>query len=322
MKIMQIGTGRWGADHLRVWTNLGVDLYVAEVSEPARKKCVETGIPEDRITADYHRFLDRVSAVDVVTPASTHYRLGMEFLEKGKDVFMEKPIAETAVEACELAAYASGSKAVFQPGHIFRFDPAADFVKKYIAAGHLGRIQSLSGSFYGFKRPRMDGGVAISDAIHFIDFFNYLMGGIPQKILARCNDILKRGMDDMSWIWMSYGDTSALVEANYFSPEKKRLITIIGEQETIVCDFAASQDKVTIYRNRHILDSNTWRTVSGEIIHQEILPAEPLFLEMRDFIRCVETRATPRVTAQDGADAVRVVEAALESHRHGREIIL
>jgi predicted dehydrogenase len=322
MKIMQIGTGRWGSNHLRVWNNLKVDLYVAEVSEAARKKCIEEGIPEDHITDDYRVFLDKVAAVDVVTPASTHFRLGQEILEKGKDIFMEKPIAETAAEAQELADLASRKALILQPGHIFRYDPAADFIREYIDGGHMGSIQSMWGSFCGFKRPRSDGGVTVSDAIHFIDFFNSLMGGLPQKVLARCNDILGRGMDDMSWIWMNYGNTSAMVEANYFSPEKKRLITIIGEKATVVCDFASSQDKIRIHRNRHILDNNTWKTVGGEIINREILPAEPLLLELKDFMRCVETRSVPKATAMDGADAVKIVEAAMESHRQGREIAL
>lgn len=322
MKIMQIGTGRWGSNHLRVWNNLRVDLYVAEVSEAARKKCIEAGVPEDHITEDYHTFLDIVNAVDIVTPASTHHRIGMEILGKGKDVFMEKPIAETAAEAQELSDMASRNALLLQPGHIFRYDPAADFIRGYISEGHMGGIQSLWGSFCGFKRPRMDGGVVISDAIHFIDFFNCLMGRLPQKVSARCNDILGRGMDDMSWIWMNYGETNALVEANYFSPEKKRLITVIGEKATLVCDFASSQDKIKIYRNRHVLDNNTWKTVSGEIIHQEILPAEPLLLELKDFIKCSETRSIPKAVAQDGADAVKTVEAAMESHRQGREIAL
>ena len=322
MKIMQIGVGRWGSNHIRAWTNLQVDLYIADISESAKEKCIEQGISEDHITDDYRRFLDIVSAVDVVTPASTHYRLGLELLENGKDVFMEKPIAETAAEAQELATLASRKKAIFQAGHIFHFDPAADFIRDYIDAGNLGHIQSLSGLFYGFKRPRTDGGVTISDAIHFIDFFNCLMGRLPQKVLAKCNDILRRGMDDMSWIWMDYGDTFAVVEANYFSPEKKRLMTINGEKATLVCDFAASQDKIRIYRNRHILNDNTWNIISGEIIQQEILPAEPLLLELRDFIRCVDTRSIPKVTAQDGADAIKIVEAAIESNRQGREIAL
>jgi len=60
--------------------------------------------------------LDIVSAVDVVTPASTHFPLCNELLEKGKAVFIEKPIAETSVEAGELAALASQRNAVLQVG--------------------------------------------------------------------------------------------------------------------------------------------------------------------------------------------------------------
>jgi UDP-N-acetylglucosamine 3-dehydrogenase len=322
MKIMQIGTGRWGSNHLRVLTSLQVDLYIAEISGQERKKCLEQGIPEDHITDNYRVFLDRVSAVDVVTPASTHFSICKDVLENGKDVFLEKPITETAAEGEELEALASRIGAVFQVGHIFRFDPATEFIKEYLESGKLGRIQSLSGIFSGFKRPRPDGGVTISDGIHFIDFFNYIMGGLPQKVLARCNDILNRGMDDMSWVWMDYNGTSAIVEANYFSPEKLRLITIAGENATLVCDFASSQDKIKIYRNRHIQDNNTWKTVSGEIIHKEILPAEPLLLELKDFIKCLENRSTPRATARAGVDSVKVVEAAMQSNREDRAIYL
>ena len=120
MKIMQIGTGRWGTNHLRVLSNLQVDLYVAEISAPERKKCLEQGIPQDHITDNYRDFLELVSAVDVVTPASTHFSLCREMLESGKAVFIEKPIAETAAEAGELATLASEKGVVLQVGHIFR----------------------------------------------------------------------------------------------------------------------------------------------------------------------------------------------------------
>jgi len=322
MKIMQIGVGRWGANHLRVLSNLHVDLYVAEVSESGRKQCLEQGIPGDHVTHAYADFLDLVSAVDVVTPASSHFALGKELLASGKDVFMEKPMAATAAEAGQLAALASAHAAVLQVGHIFRYDPATEFIKEYVASGQMGSIQALSANFSGFKRPRMDGGVTISDGIHFIDFFNYLMGTIPRKVLARCEDLLQRGMDDMSWIWLDYGGVPALVEANYFSPDKKRLVTITGETATLVCDFASAQDKVRIYRNRHILDHDTWKTVSGEIIHKEISLAEPLFLELQEFLNCVVNRSTPRADAQAGVDSMKVVEAAMRSHAEGREIRL
>lgn len=319
---MQIGTGRWGTNHLRVLSNLQTDLYVAEISESGRKKCLEQGIPQDHITDNYIDFLEFVAAVDVVTPASTHFSLCRELLEKDKAVFIEKPIAETAAEAGELAALAARRGLVLQVGHIFRFDPATEFIKEYMASGQMGAIQSMSGIFSGFKRPRMDGGVTISDAIHFIDFFNYLMEKIPRQVLSRCEDLLGRGMDDMSWIWMDYEGIPAVVEANYFSPDKKRLISITGEKATLVCDFASSQDKIRIFRNQHILDNDTWKTVSGEIIHKEISMAEPLFLELNEFLTCVSSGTKPRADAQAGVDSMKVVEAAMRSHAEGQTVVL
>ena len=322
MKIMQIGVGRWGANHLRVLSNLPVDLYVAEISASGRQYCLDQGIAHDHISEDYREFTDIVTAVDVVTPASTHFSICAELLEKGKAVFVEKPLAPTGVQAEKLSALALQRNILLQVGHIFRYDPAADFIKDYIRSGHMGAVQSLSGVFSGFKRPRTDGGVAISDGLHFIDLFNYLMEGLPRKVTARCEDLLRRGMDDMTWIWLDYSGIPAVVEANYFSPDKKRLFTVTGEQATLVCDFSSSQDKVRIYRNRHVLDNDTWKSVSGEIINKEILPAEPLFLELQDFVGCVKSGSRPKAGGRAGVDAVRIVEAALQSSTEGREILI
>lgn len=316
-RIMQIGAGRWGTNHLRVLSNLPVDLYVAETSETERAKCLQEGIREDRVTDDYRSFLNIVSAVVVVTPAPTHFALCQEVLEMGKDVFVEKPVAETTAQAEELAALAHQTKAVFQVGHIFRYDPATEFVKGYLDSGQLGVVRALTGNFSGFKRPRADGGVTISDAIHFIDYFHYLMGEVPKRVLARCHDLLARGMDDMAWVWMDYGDTLAMVEADCFSPEKKRLITIIGDRATLVCNFLSSQDKIVIYGNQHILDNGSWKSVGGEIIRKEVPLTEPLSLELDDFLHCIQTRLTPKADAQAGIDSLKVVEAALRSHREG-----
>jgi len=322
MKVLQIGAGRWGLNHLRVWKNLGVDLYVADLSPSVKDICFSYGIPDDHFSFDYHDFIDSVSTVDIVTPAQTHYELVKEMIYRGKDIFVEKPFAEDSVKAQKLADLSSKSSIVLQVGHIFRYDPATDFIKDYISSGNLGNIQYMSGMFYGFKRPRFDGGVTISDAIHFIDLFNYILDAVPKRVIARCDDILKRGMDDLSWIWLNYNDVPAVIEANYFSPFKRRMVIINGEKETVVCDFTSSQDKIKIYKNRHILSENTWVAVSGETVHQEILPAEPLLIELKDFLRCVETRSKPRATAQDGVNAIKIVEAAIESYKKGMEITL
>jgi len=322
MRILQVGTGRWGTNHMRVLRNLGVDLYIAELSESERQRCFDEGIPQDHITADLNEFIEKVDAVDIVTPAQTHLPIALTAIAHNKDIFTEKPLAENTTKATEFVTAVNQSQVLCQVGHIFRYDPATIYMKEAITAGELGAIRSITGCFSGFKRPRNDGGVTISDAIHFVDLYNYLMDGPPQQVMAQCHDLLGRGLDDMSWVWLNYGKAKALIEANYFSPEKKRLVTVIGEKATLVCNFAAAQDKITIYNNHHVKEEGTWKGISGEILQKEILPSEPLLLELRDFINCVQNRTQPRATAQAGADAVKVVDAALKSYQEQKTVTL
>ena len=105
-KILLLGLGRWGANHLRNLNSMPVELYVAEVGakqlEPARK----LGLPDARLTTNYKDFAGKVDGVVVVTPAQTHFSLCKEFLEAGKDVFVEKPLtlATRIQNLAELAA--------------------------------------------------------------------------------------------------------------------------------------------------------------------------------------------------------------------------
>ena len=134
-KILLLGLGRWGANHLRNLHNLPVELYVAEVGdkqlEPARK----IGLPAERLTTNYRDFLDTVDAAVVVTPAQTHFRLCKEFLEAGKDVFVEKPLTLSNEESKQLAELADKHKRVLQVGHILRFDPATLWLRDAIEKG-------------------------------------------------------------------------------------------------------------------------------------------------------------------------------------------
>ncbi|HDS16890.1 MAG TPA: Gfo/Idh/MocA family oxidoreductase [Proteobacteria bacterium] len=322
MKILQIGSGRWGSNHLRILRGLGVEVFVAELAADERRRCLSEGLPADHVSENFEDFLDRVDAVDIVTPAQTHLPIAISAMARHKDIFCEKPLAENSAKADEFAAAVKQAGVLCQVGHVFRYDPASAYMKNAIEAGELGAIRSLSGSFSGFKRPRDDGGVTISDAIHFVDLFNYLLAATPDRVMAQCHDLLGRGLDDQAWLWLAYGETRAVIEANYFSPHKSRLVTVIGEKATLVCNFAAAQDKITIFNNRHVREQGTWQGIAGEIMEKEIPPSEPLLLELQDFIACVRGRRQPRAGAEAGAAAVRVIDAALEASRRQQTVTL
>src|ERR1017187_9792869 len=183
-KILLLGLGRWGANHLRNLNNLPIELYVAEVGdkqlEPARK----LGIPAERLTTHYKNFIGKVDGVVIVTPAQSHFPLCREFLEAGKDVFVEKPLTLAPDESKQLAHLADNAGRILQVGHIFRFDPASLWIRDSLQEGKFGRVNILRGHFGGFKRPRNDSGVMFADGIHFVDLFNYFLNATPASVLA------------------------------------------------------------------------------------------------------------------------------------------
>jgi predicted dehydrogenase len=325
-KILLLGLGRWGANHLRNLKNLPVELFVAEVGdkqlEPARK----LGLPADHLTTNYKDFISRIDGVVVVTPAQSHFPLCKEFLEAGKDVFVEKPLTLGNAESKQLVELAKKTGRILQVGHILRFDPATQWLRDAIQNGEFGRVDMLRGHFGGFKRPRNDSGVMFADGIHFVDLFNYLLGALPKSVLAVHHDFMGRGMDDVSLVSLEYetklGRTWATVENDYFIPGKFREVIVCGEKQSAVCDYNVAQYKIKTYENKHVREGNDFKGVEGAVKQIECPPEEPLLAELRAFLDSMKTRQAPIADAQSGYDAVRVLNAALESVKTGKAVEL
>ena len=325
-KVLLLGLGRWGLNHLRNLHSLPVDLYVAEVDSPKLDAARKLGLSESRLTTDYAKFVKEVDAVVVVTPAPTHFPLCRELLAAGKDVFVEKPITLSSGEARQLAQSADQKGRMLQVGHILRFDPASQWLRDKIEAGAFGRVQMLRSNFSGFKRPRNDSGIMFADTVHFIDLFNYFLDQLPVRVFAANQDFLGRGMEDASLVSLEYetghGITWATVETNYFLPGKFREVTVIGSELSAVCDYNVAQYKIKTFANKHVQDGKNFKAIEGALHQVESPPEEPLQAELRAFIESVQTRKAPRADGWAGYQSVRVLEAAHESARSRRTIEL
>jgi UDP-2-acetamido-3-amino-2,3-dideoxy-glucuronate N-acetyltransferase len=326
-KVLLLGLGRWGANHLRNLNNLPVELYVAEVGEKQLEPARKLGLPAERLTTNYKNFIGQVDGVVVVTPAQTHFPLCKEFLEAGKDVFVEKPLTLGNDESKQLAELADKHKRILQVGHILRFDPATLWLRDAVQSGEFGKVNMLRGHFGGFKRPRNDSGVMFADGIHFVDLFNFILGAQPRTVQAINHDFMGRGMDDVSFVSLEYetalGKTWATVETEYFIPGKFREVIVCGDNLSAVCDYNISQYKIKTYTNTHTpAGGKDFKATEGAVTQIECAPEEPLLAELRAFIDSIKTRATPRADAWSGYHAVRVLNAALESVKTGRAVEL
>ena len=320
MKILLIGLGRWGEKHLRVWGELGAELWVADLSEERRAFAMRAGVAPARAVADFRHALPHVDAVDVVTPADSHLALAGECLRAGKDCFVEKPLAPSVAEGRALADIERQAGRMLQVGHIFRFHPVTEALRQRLAAGGLGAVRYCTGRFSGFKRPRTDVGVTMTDAIHYFDLFAYLLGQSPTAVTATLRYYLGRGMDDCSFSSLEYGGVSAFVEAGYFAPGTTRDCVIVGERLTLAADFGSSE--VRVHANCHVESAVGWQAPEGGVETIKASGPEPLRRELELFLDAVARRREPAVGVEAGLLALRVVEAAQRSSRLGRRVTL
>jgi predicted dehydrogenase len=321
-----IGIGRWGANHLRVLHSLPVELFVSELDGKRLENARKLGIAESHLTTDYKALAAEVDGAVIVTPAPSHFGLCREMLEAGKDVFVEKPLTLVPEESLQLAELAEQTGRILQVGHIFRFDPAAQWLREAVREGKFGRVHILRGHFGGFKRPRNDSGVMFADGIHFVDLFNYILDATPRSVLAIHHDFMGRGMEDVSLVSLEYetpaGRTWGMVENDYFYPGKFREVIVVGEKCSAVCDFNAAQYKIKVHENRHAREGNDFKAVEGAVRQIECAPEEPLLAELRAFVKSAQTREKPLADGRAGHEAVRVLDAALQSAKMGQAVKL
>jgi predicted dehydrogenase len=320
MRVLLVGLGRWGEKHLRVLGELGVELWVADVSAERRAFAVKAGVAPARAVEDFRQALPHVDAVDIVTPADNHLALAGECLRAGRDCFVEKPLTLTVDEGRRLADIVADSGRVLQVGHIFRFHPVTTVLRERLAAGALGRVRYCTGRFAGFKRPRTDVGVTQTDAIHYFDLFAHLLGREATAVTATLRDHLGRGLDDCSFTTVEYGDVPAFVEAGYFAPGTYRDCVIVGEQATLDADFGTSQ--VRVLANRHVETPSGWQAPEGAVESVKASGPEPLRREIELFLDALVRRVRPAVDVKAGLDALRTVEAAQRSSSLGRRVTL
>ena len=157
-------------------------------------------------------------------------------------------------------------------------------------------------------------GVTQTDGIHYFDLFAYLLGREPTAVTATLRDFLGRGMDDLGFCAVEYGETPAFVEAGYFAPGTYRDCVIVGEQETLAGDFGTAEVKVQ--------QGNAWNAPEGVAETHKATGPEPLSHELKLFLEACANRTEPAVDVEAGLLALRVVEAAQQSSKLGRRVLL
>lgn len=319
-----VGLGMMGRNHARVLQQTdGVDLV--GVADPLGDRF---GIARDiEVVEEPEKLIELgIDICIVAAPTSDHERIGLLLAEAGVHALIEKPLAEDVASAVRLVEAFEERGLVGAVGHIERFNPALQQLRRRLETGELGEIYQLATRRIGpFPGRIRDVGVIKDLATHDIDLASWVAGEPFVSISARIAHKSGREHEDLVAATGQLADgtvTNHLV--NWLSPMKERLTIVTGERGAFVADTLTAD--LTFHANGEV--ATDWEAISrfrgvseGDMIRYAFPKNEPLATEHAAFRDAVVTGdAQEIVTMREGLAAVAVAVDMLESARSGKTV--
>lgn len=321
INVAVIGAGAMGKNHARVYSELP-DAHLVGVCDADEKTAEAAGrqFGAPAFTS-YHELFEkaRPEAVSVAVPTALHHQVASAALDAGIHVLVEKPVAATLDEGRSLIERARQQDRQLMVGHIVRFNPALQALKKRIEAGELGRIFQIFCRRVGpFPARIRDVGVVIDLAPHDLDIMRFLTGLEPTRVYAETERRIHTDHEDMLLGILRFPDASTgALEINWLTPTKVREVLVLGEHGLFRVD-DLTQD-LYFYENA-VVGGSLWPTLStlkgvseGQMVRYALQRYEPLKAELQSFLRAVADGTPVPVSGEDGLQALRLALALVES---------
>lgn len=310
-RIALIGCGYWGKNIGRTLAELGALACVVD-GDSARADAFAadfgtTTSSVERLLAD-----DRIDAVAIATPASTHFELATTALRAGKDVFVEKPMALHPRHGEEMVAVAAEEDRVLMVGHLLQYHPAFLALQEIIADGQLGRLQYLYSNRLNFGKIRREEDVLWSFAPHDLSMILSLAGEVPSEMRTEGHFLLHGRIADVTTTHLSFASGLAgHVFVSWLHPVKEQRLVVIGERGMAVFDdLQPHGQKLARYEAQVEWLNGQPVAPKAAPLYVDVSADEPLRNELSHFIECVETRNAPKT---DGQEGLRVLEVLTEA---------
>ncbi|MFH1294742.1 MAG: Gfo/Idh/MocA family oxidoreductase [Candidatus Aenigmatarchaeota archaeon] len=321
LKTAVIGVGNMGKHHARLYSQLEESelIAVSDLDETAGKEIGENF--NCKFYKDYKEMLrkEQIDVVSVVVPTMFHKDVSVACMNAGKHVLVEKPISDSIENATEMLDAAKRNDVKLAVGHIERFNPAVQKLKTLVKEGKLGEITSVMAKRVGLFPPQIkDANVIIDLASHDIDVFNYILEKEPKKIYASAGKALINKREDYAELFMRYNGTNAIIQVNWITPVKIRNLSVTGTKGYAELNYISQS--LTLYESKYerkFGDFGDFVVKFGEPnkIDVPIKKDEPLKLELKSFLKSVETDQEPLVNGKVG---LKTLEIALEAIRMAR----
>ncbi len=323
VRMAVVGCGYWGSKHVRVAAETpSAKLALAVDSRPERRNYIEASYAGVATSGAFEAALGPdIDAVVLATPISSHYPLARQALEAGKHVLVEKPLATDVDECRELVDLARRRGLVLMVGHTFEYHPAVEYLRQMVEGGDLGEIFYVDSARLNLGLFQRDANVLWDLAPHDLSIVYRILGQEAVTISAHGSDHILPGVADVAFANLSFDrEVRAHLHVSWLDPCKVRRVTVVGSKAMVVFNDVAASEKVRVYDKRFTYSPSGDRYSdyqggyhSGNVVIPAISGAEPLRLEVEDFIHGIQSGVGVRADADSGLRVVKALQAASRS---------
>lgn len=305
--IAVVGCGQWGKNLVRNFSQLGV---LGAVCDPQ----VEETYGAKVLTWEDIMEDPSLTGVVLAVPASLHVRFAQEALERGKHIFLEKPIAFCAQDVKRLEEKAKNRGLIFMGGHILRYHPAFVLIQQKVESGTLGKLLFVDATRKSFGRVVAEERTAFwSLAPHDVSLVLALAGHLPQRVTAQAESVYTPADQGIAHLFFSQGMV-ARIFTSWISPYKQHQLVVTGTQGSLVWNQSPLASLLYYPHAFHAYGI----VQEGLPERLDYDPTEPLRKECQAFLGAIGNQEPPITHGVEGYQVTQVLQEihdALEDSR-------
>ena len=304
-------------------------VAIADPGEAARGLASELGVPWFQ---DISSLLEkgRPDGLVIATPNQAHVENGLEAIAAGIPALIEKPVAIGSEEGERLVNAGEAAGVPLLAGHHRRYNPLIEKAKSLIDDGHLGQVVSVNVMGWLFKpsdyfapewRRQPGAGPVYTNLIHDIDLMQHLCGPVEKVSCFASRQTRGHAVEDSAVISFVF-ESGALGTANIsdtavapwsweLTARENPAYPPTGEACYLIGGTHGSLELPSLKLWHQVELRSWWEPIDTSQLTFSF--EDPLVRQMRHFAGVIRGKEAPRVTARDGLQALRVIEAILQS---------
>jgi predicted dehydrogenase len=317
LKAGVLGAGHLGKIHLRLLEESEKYELVGfydPFTESAEKVAKEFGYT---LFNSIEELIDAADIVDIVTPTLSHFDCAKQAIEKGKHIFIEKPITNTLQEAEAIRTLASQQHVRGQVGHVERFNPAFTAVKDMIDTPMFIETHRLA----EFNPRGTDVPVVLDLMIHDIDIILSVVHSKVKNVHASGISVISETPDIANARIEFENGCVANLTASRISMKNMRKSRFFQKDAYISIDFLEKKSEVVKMKDvpenpdEFAMILQNAEGVKKQIYfdNPEVTPNNAILDELESFADAVINDTTPIVSLHQGTEALRVAQMIIDS---------